>query len=548
MPLRINPTVKKAQVYDSRTGEMVQEEGNFTPDEIQRGAGRFPGGIQIVGSGGSGSHSGASGQRFGNPGGRMAPTSPNALEANGRPGMGSLSSFYASQKSTVDPFTGLPLNPSGHDLLQQRAQNERGGFQGFQDQAMQDAYRGAVAARDPFAVAGIRQMGNDARAQRMALEKLSSSKPISQMSQPLTNQMAGGVLDMFPFLMRREHGGPIRMKNPYLVNEKGPEMFVDKEGHSAMIGDGSPSVAAFPVDGKVVPTKDLWRLPALADGGKAKRGTFPTPLGDIPSANTADYISDVPNIHGTIPPVPTIPGVPGVPRVPNFNPLGIGGPLRETQGFKIGEYQPMTEDEVNQRYAQSSPFLRGLYNIGNFGTNMVRGLGSAIASPFMSPSASAAADYMRQHNIPIPEGLIPPEPLMQAPNVEPVQPITPLGEGEASISTGYTPDNMAARRAALSRTLAEQARQRMTDIPNVRTLSPQTSESQGFLTPYGTASVSYGQPKQEAIIEGLPAGEYFQRAANRQGANRFAQPEKGTEGSDEMIAKRRENLRKATRA
>ncbi len=88
----------------------------------------------------------------------------------------------------------------------------------------------------------------------------------------------------------------------------------------------------------------------------------------------------------------------------------------------------------------------------------------------------------------------------------------------------------------------------MTSIPNVRTLSPQQSTDQTFLTPYGKAGVSFGQPKQEAMIENLPASEYFQRAANRQGANKFAQPEKGTEGDPAFLAKRSSNLRQALRA
>ena len=99
---------------------------------------------------------------------------------------------------------------------------------------------------------------------------------------------------------------------------------------------------------------------------------------------------------------------------------------------------------------------------------------------------------------------------------------------------------------ALDRMDAADAAQRMTSIPNVRSLTtnPLLTE-RSFLTPRGTASVSFGQPKREAIIEGLPASEYFQRAANRQGDNKFAKSEKGTEGSKEMADKKKANLRKA---
>lgn len=51
-----------------------------------------------------------------------------------------------------------------------------------------------------------------------------------------------------------------------------------------------------------------------------------------------------------------------------------------------------------------------------------------------------------------------------------------------------------------------------------------------FQSQYGSGSVSNTPRTGEAMIEGLPASEYFQRAANRQGANAFAQPEAGFQG------------------
>lgn len=51
-----------------------------------------------------------------------------------------------------------------------------------------------------------------------------------------------------------------------------------------------------------------------------------------------------------------------------------------------------------------------------------------------------------------------------------------------------------------------------------------------FQSQYGSGSVTNAPRAGEAMIEGLPASEYFQRAANRQGANVFAQPQAGFQG------------------
>jgi len=76
-------------------------------------------------------------------------------------------------------------------------------------------------------------------------------------------------------------------------------------------------------------------------------------------------------------------------------------------------------------------------------------------------------------------------------------------------------------------------RNRMSYVPNVTPLSPPpTSQSteQVFSTPRGMASVTHGLPKQPAMFYDevskrmLPKDEYFQLAANRQGANKYAKP------------------------
>lgn len=114
MPFSIAPTVKKAQVYDSRTGRMIQQEGNFTDQEIDAGAGRFPGGLQFApGTGTGGGHGGGGdnwqGPRDGmtgapriraTPGGAPSHTT-DGVNIDGTPGFGQgsgLFGFYNMQR------------------------------------------------------------------------------------------------------------------------------------------------------------------------------------------------------------------------------------------------------------------------------------------------------------------------------------------------------------------------------------------------------------------------------------------------------------------
>lgn len=56
------------------------------------------------------------------------------------------------------------------------------------------------------------------------------------------------------------------------------------------------------------------------------------------------------------------------------------------------------------------------------------------------------------------------------------------------------------------------------------------SGQRSFTSTYGSGSVTNAPRTREATIEGLPASEWYQRAANRQGVNQYAQPEPGYQG------------------
>lgn len=58
------------------------------------------------------------------------------------------------------------------------------------------------------------------------------------------------------YLLKREHGGSVENKTPYVVGERGPELFVPH------------------VDGRVVPNHELKNYPFRADGGDVKAGGY----------------------------------------------------------------------------------------------------------------------------------------------------------------------------------------------------------------------------------------------------------------------------------
>ena len=82
----------------------------------------------------------------------------------------------------------------------------------------------------------------------------------------------------------RRFGGPVggtlstmAKKPEYLVGEVGPEMYVDEQGNSSMVGMGGPQMFAPPRDGYIVPNHDLGQRGAitLSDLGNGTYGMPP---------------------------------------------------------------------------------------------------------------------------------------------------------------------------------------------------------------------------------------------------------------------------------
>lgn len=77
-----------------------------------------------------------------------------------------------------------------------------------------------------------------------------------------------------PDVPGRAKGGPVGPK-PYLVGEKGPEIYKSKSGQHEIIGAQGPEVRTFPQDGKIIPNKDVkkYMLKMRANGGSVD-GSF----------------------------------------------------------------------------------------------------------------------------------------------------------------------------------------------------------------------------------------------------------------------------------
>lgn len=87
-----------------------------------------------------------------------------------------------------------------------------------------------------------------------------------QMQDP--NSMYGGA---------RAMGGPVGPK-PYLVGEKGPEIYKTNSGQMHMVGQNGPEITSFPEDGRIIPNKDIKKyLPARVLGGGVKGSPY-TPM------------------------------------------------------------------------------------------------------------------------------------------------------------------------------------------------------------------------------------------------------------------------------
>lgn len=86
---------------------------------------------------------------------------------------------------------------------------------------------------------------------------------------------------------------------------------------------------------------------------------------------------------------------------------------------------------------------------------------------------------------------------------------------------------------------------------SVMEMAKSAPHDRSFSNRYGSGSITSTPRRGEAMFydeaskQMLPASEYFQRAANRQGDNKFAKAEKGSEGSPEMAENKKKNLKKA---
>lgn len=307
--------------------------------------------------------------RIGNKGGVMAPPSPNALEANGRPGMGSMDDFYAAR--ATDPITGGSLRPSDYQNLQERASMQRrGDYEGL---GAVDAYRGGRSSNNPYmAMAGAQEI-QAIRARRAYGAARAAGRPHNSFDDaPGPNEKMGLNGAIIP----REMGGPVRQSpregvfdeqggihmdsrldppgttamnvlgatsyyvpgmasgghansyNPYLVGEKGPEIYVSKNGDAEILGLPGAEIRTFGEEGTIIPNH---KIKAMEHGGHVRKSPF----------NWFSFLN------------------------------------RPQDEFETPEWK----SEMDQ-YNKSSPIIRGLYNVGDSMLGAAKGLGRAAAWPF----------------------------------------------------------------------------------------------------------------------------------------------------------------------
>lgn len=117
----IAPTVKKARVYDARTGQMIQNDDPFSAAEISAGAGTFPGGIHIQPGTGSGNPYDRIGNAKDEDGNVIM--APNA--ANSDPFMGMIPDFLSWSKS--GRTSAIPPNETSDQAYQRIFGRAKGG-------------------------------------------------------------------------------------------------------------------------------------------------------------------------------------------------------------------------------------------------------------------------------------------------------------------------------------------------------------------------------------------------------------------------------------
>lgn len=179
--------------------------------------------------------------RIGNKPGTMSPASPTSPYAS--PSGSGLGAFYAMQQKGAGAFNALQDTAA--------VQNYVGGFPNTAHAATVNAFPGAFP---------------------MAPQAGQSQHPASD------------PFDYTPFpVAGKAKGGTVYQPKPYLVGERGPEIYKSEDGQHQMIGMNGPEIRTFPADGKIIPNKDLKKylpniLEARAAGGGVQGSNYRMPV------------------------------------------------------------------------------------------------------------------------------------------------------------------------------------------------------------------------------------------------------------------------------
>lgn len=413
--------------------------------------------------------------------------------------MGSLQDFYASR--STNPYTGLPYNPSANDLQrQQQYFQQKGDFEGL---GALGAYNQARSSGNPYLLGQAQQGITSLQGRRAATQgyqdamnaingaRQGVASGINRVNPYLPSGVSGAataktqgtsqsifgqqpqdeMMDPNAMYGARAKGGPVGKVNPYLVGEKGPEEYVPMHGKPEMVGLGGPEVRTFPDKGKIVPNN---KLPHRAVGG----------------------------------PVQASPG--GLEGV--WNDMGFGeetGPPREFAA--VGKRNSMAPADLlrGDLYGpppMPMPYQRLSYRLPSLG------IGVRQANPYLSygivntPTVTEAA------------------PAYDGEADEPVD----LADNAPETAPAAS-EPVSIPRSRIANPLSPQATQ---ILKNAMAAEGATETSPGtYVTRRGTVS---NAPTTAHTIQGLPAAEWFQRQANKWGANPYAGPEKGfpTEGTE----------------
>ena len=312
------------------------------------------------------------------------------------------------------------------------------------------------------------------------------------------------------------HGGHPDSYNPYLVGEEGPELYVPHEGEPEFIGVGGPEVMTFPQKGTIIPNdklklraavtgtpnvrpsmfsrENLYGLGLLNPDWKEKLDKLParppTPYGTIGSIphNFRKHFALGPDSWANEPEE-------GYNNVPFSQPSeGVGQPQAASSGQSSGEGGWM------------NPYLESYQGgIGKMRSMYPSAMGVPINNYPPSPGESLSVQDLAEADRAV------------------TQPVV----DNFVMANPYINDIRAVRERMASPIMTKTARSFGEAPSDSFALSSPTDTTQSFDTPYGRAGVRLPPTRTESTIDGLPASEWFQRQANRGGANKFAKPEEG---------------------